>query len=78
MPYVHSERVSLWDKIYQFNPDVYMFLVRLDKETLTNVFLGKALLDLVQLLPEDVRTLFGYLCLPASHAIWSRYYHVMV
>ena len=77
-PYVHLERVSLWDKIYQFNPDVYMFLMRLDKETLTNVFLGEALLDLVQLLPEDDRTLFWYLCLPALQAIWSRYYHVMV
>ena len=77
-PYVHLERVSLWDRIYQFNPDVYMFLMRLDKETLTNVFLGEALLDLVQLLPEDDRTLFWYICLPALHAIWSRYYHVMV
>ena len=27
-----------------------MFLMTLDKETLTNVFLGEALLDLVQLL----------------------------
>ena len=77
-PYVHLERVSLWDKIYQFNPEVYMCLMRQDKETLTNVFLGEALLDLIQLLPEDDRTLFWYLCLPALHAIWSRYYHVMV
>ena len=46
--------------------------------SLTNVFLGEALLDLVQLLPEDDRTLFWYLCLPALHAIWSRYHHVMV
>ena len=52
--------------------------MRLDKETLTNVFLGEALLDLVQLLPEDDRTLFWYHYLPALHAIWSRYYHVMV
>ena len=36
-PYVHLERVSLWDKIYQFNPEVYMCLMRLDKETLTNI-----------------------------------------
>ena len=77
-PYVHLERVSLWDKIYQFNPEVYMCLMRQDKETLTNVFLGEALLDLIQVLPEDDRTLFWYLCLPALHAIWSRYYHVMV
>ena len=47
-PYVHLERDSLWDKIYQFNPDVYMFLMRLDKETMTNVFLGEASVDLVQ------------------------------
>ena len=66
------------DVLYQFNPEVYRCLMRLDKETLTNVFLGEALLDLVQLLAEDDRTLFRYLCLPALHAIWSRYYHVMV
>ena len=75
-PYVHLERVSLWDKIYQFNPDVYMFLMRLDKETLTNVFLGEALLDLVQLLPEDDRTLStSFTChmveiLPRDGVIW--------
>ena len=78
-PYVHLERVYLWDTLYQFNPDVYMLLMRLDKKnTLTNVFLGEALVDLVQLLPEDDRTLFWYLCLPALHAIWSRYHHVIV
>ena len=45
-PYVQLERDFLWDKIYQFNPDVYMFLMRLDKEILKNVFLCEALLDL--------------------------------
>ena len=74
----HLELVSLWDKIYPFNLDVYMFLLILDIETRANVFLGEALVDLVQLLPEDDRTLFWYLCLPALHAICSRYHHVIV
>ena len=52
--------------------------MRLDKETLTNVFLGEAFVDLVQLLPEDDRTLFCYLCLPALHTIWWRYHHMIV
>ena len=43
-----------------------MFLMRLDKVTLTHVFLCEALIVLVQLLPEDDRTLFWYLCLPAE------------
>ena len=46
-PCVHSERVYLWDKILQFNPDVYISLRGLDKETLTNEFLGEALADFV-------------------------------
>ena len=54
-----------------------MFLMKLDKETLTNVFLGEAFVDLVQLLPEDDCTLFWYLCPPALHTIWWRYLHVM-
>ena len=49
-PCIHFERVSLLDKILQCNPDVYIMLGRLDKETLTNVFLGEALADLVALL----------------------------
>ena len=44
-PGVHLERVSLWDKSLQFNPDVYILRKGLDKETLTNVFLGEALAD---------------------------------
>ena len=63
-PYVHLERVSLWDKIYQFNPDVYMFLMRLDKETLTTiarrrphsvlVFLSASFTcHMVEILPRD-------------------------
>ena len=42
---VHLERVFLWDKSLQFNPDVYILRKGLDKETLTNVFLGEALAD---------------------------------
>ena len=71
-PYVYLEGVTLWDKIYQFNPDVYMFLMRLDKETLTNEFLGEALVDLVQLLPEDDRTFVYQLYMPYGYEIrWS-------
>ena len=65
-PCVHSERVCLWDKILQFNPDVYILLRGLDKEQLTNVFLGEALADLTALLSEDL-ALFWYLCLPVLH-----------
>ena len=76
-PCVHLERVYLWDKILQFNPDVYILLRGLDKETLTNVFLGEALPDLTALLPEDL-ALFRYLCLPVLLTLWTRYYHVIV
>ena len=37
-PCVQLERVSLWDKILQFNTGKYILLRGLDKETLTNVF----------------------------------------
>ena len=63
-PCVHLERVSLWDKFLQFNPDVYILHRVLDKETPTNVFQGEALTDLVALLSADL-ALFRYLCLPA-------------
>ena len=53
-PCVHLERVSLWDKILQFNPDVYILRRGLDKETLTNVFLSEALADFAALLSEDL------------------------
>ena len=53
-PCVHLERVSLWDNILQSNPIVYILLRGLDKETLTNVFLGEALADLTALLSEDL------------------------
>ena len=53
-PRVHFERVSLWDKTLQLNPNVYILLRRLDKETLTNIFLGEALADLVALMSEDL------------------------
>ena len=76
-PFVHSERVCLWDKILQFNPDVYILLRGLDKEQLTNVFLGEALADLTELLSEDL-ALFWYLCLPVLHTLWTRYHHVIV
>ena len=74
-PYVNLERVSLWDNIYQFLTDVYMFLMRLDTETLTNAFLGKALVDLVEFYQK---TVLWYFCLPALHDIWSRYHHMIV
>ena len=45
-PCVHLERVSLWDKILQLNPFVHILLRGLDKETLTNVFLCEAFVDL--------------------------------
>ena len=44
------KRVSLCDENFQFNPHVYILLRRLDKETLTNVLLEKALVDLEELL----------------------------
>ena len=51
---------------------MYVFLMRLDKETLTNVFLGEALVDLVQLLPEDDRTFVYQLYMPYGYEIrWS-------
>ena len=64
--------VSTWKellsgtKILHFNSDVYNFLMELDKETLTNVFLGEVLADLAALLSEDL-ALFWYLFLPALH-----------
>ena len=70
-PYVLSERVCLWDKILQFNPDVHILLMGLDKEKLTNVFLGKALVDFTAFLSEDL-ALFWYLCLPVLHTLWTR------
>ena len=63
--------------ILQFNPDVYILLRGLDKEQLTNVFLGEALVDLTALLSEDL-ALFWYLCLPVLHSLWTRYHHVIV
>ena len=51
-PCVHLERVSIWDRILQFNPDVYILLRGLDKETLSNEFLGAALADFAALLSE--------------------------
>ena len=54
MPLCPLKRVSLWDKVLQFNPDVYILLRGLDKETLTNVFLSEALADLAALLSEDL------------------------
>ena len=51
--YAHLERVSLWDKIYQFDPNVYIYLSRLDKASLTSAFLGKERVDFVSLLSDD-------------------------
>ena len=68
---------SKLDKILQFNPNVYNLLRGLDKEKLTNVFLGEALADLTALLSEDL-DLFWYLCLPVLHTLWTRYHHVIV
>ena len=76
-PCVHSESVCLWDKILQLNLDVYILLRGLDKETLTNVFLGEALADITALLSEDL-ALFRYLCLPVLHTLWTRYHHVIM
>ena len=45
--YVHLERVSLWDKIYQFDPNVYLYLRRLDKASITSAFLGEERVDFV-------------------------------
>ena len=70
--YVHLERVSLWDKIYQFDPNVYLYLRRLDKASLTSAFLGEERVDFVSLLSDDC-TKFWYLCLPALHRIWLTY-----
>ena len=39
--YFHLEPVSLWDKINQFDPSLYQYLRRLDKASLTSVFLGE-------------------------------------
>ena len=74
-PYVNLERISLWDNSYQFLPDVYMFPMRLDTETLTNAFLGEALEDLVEFYQKNV---LWYLCLPTLHDMWSRYHHMIV
>ena len=57
--YVHLERVSLWDKIYQFDPKVYLYLRRLDKASLTSAFLGEERVDFVSLLSDDC-TRFWY------------------
>ena len=70
--YVHLERVSLWDKIDQFDPNVYLYLRRLDKASLTSAFLGEERVDFVSLLSDDC-TKFWYLCLPALHRIWLTY-----
>ena len=63
---VHLERVSLGDKILQLNTDVYILLRGLDKETITNVFLGEALADLTALLSEDL-ALFRYLSTSSTY-----------
>ena len=75
MPLCPFGKSILWDKSLQFNRDVYILLRGLDKETLTNVFLGEALADLTALLSEDL-ALFRYLCLPVLHTLWTRYHHV--
>ena len=65
--------VSAWNGFpsgIKFYPDVYTLLRGLDKETLTNVFLGESLADLTALLPEHL-ALFRYLCLPALHTLWT-------
>ena len=72
-PCVHLENVSLWDKLLQFSPDIYILLRGLDKETLTNVFLGEALADLAALLSEDIALLLN-LCLPRLYSLWTRYH----
>ena len=53
--YVHLERVSLWDKIDQFDTNVYLYLRRLDKASLTctSAFLGEERVDFVSLLSDD-------------------------
>ena len=51
--YVHQERVSFWDKIYQFDPNVYLYLRRLDKASLTSACLGEEQVDCVSLLFDD-------------------------
>ena len=50
------------------NLDVYVYLRRLDKESLTNVSLGEDLIDLDELLSENP-ALFWYLCLTALYTI---------
>ena len=75
-PCFHLEIVSLWDKCFQFNPDVYILLMGLDKESMTNAFLDEALVNLIELLSEDI-ALFRYLCPPDDAAIWSRYHRVV-
>ena len=70
--YVHLERVSLLDKIYQFDPNVYLYLRRLDKASLTSAFLGEERVDFVSLLSDNC-TRFWFLCLPALHRIWLTY-----
>ena len=62
--YVHLKQVSLGDKINQFDPNVYLYLRRLDKASLTSAFLGEERVDFVSLLSDDC-TRFWYLCLPA-------------
>ena len=51
--YVHLERVSLWDKIYQFDPNLYQYVRRLVKASLTSAFLSKDRVDFVSLLSDD-------------------------
>ena len=76
-PCDHVERVSLLDKMLQFNQDKHILFRGLDKETLTNLFLGEALVHQIELQSEDL-ALFWYFCLPALHFLWSRYHHVIV
>lgn len=46
------ERVLFWDKIYQFNPEVYMYLRGLDKISLSSLILGEDVCDFNMLLLE--------------------------
>ena len=61
-----------WDKNYQLDPNVYLYLRRLDKASLTLEFLGEEQVDFRSFLSDDCAR-FWYFCLPALYTIWLTY-----
>lgn len=70
--FLRNERALLWDRIYHFNSNVYLYLRGLDKTSLVSLLLGGESPDLDLLLGEN-KYMFWCLCFSCMHVMWVKY-----